>query len=186
MRFAHLLRLPLMLVLVLASPIYAQNILPEHRYLMSRNVDFYGADLTNLFDTSREACARACSAQDACVAFTFNTRNNACFPKSAITDLQPYEGAVSMRKVRTDPSVLAAAAQRRAAVSFLSDQDIASAASLVSTNARRFPFDAGSLADLASMTALRLPAKPRTAVPIAGSPGRKNGSSLTRPSFINP
>jgi uncharacterized protein YfaS (alpha-2-macroglobulin family) len=154
MRFAQILRLLLILIVTAATPATAQEAVPDHRYLMSRNVDFYGADLTNLFDTTQEACARACSAQSACVAYTFNTRNNACFPKSAITELQPYEGAFSMRKIPTEPSVLAAAADRRAAVSFLSDQDIANAAKFVGTNARRFPFDAGSIEDLTAMTQL--------------------------------
>ncbi|MEM7520219.1 MAG: PAN/Apple domain-containing protein, partial [Pseudomonadota bacterium] len=66
----------------------AQEAVPDHRYLQYRDVDFFGADLTNLFDTTQEACARACSAQESCVAFTFNQRNNSCFPKSDITDRQ--------------------------------------------------------------------------------------------------
>ena len=89
MTLVHMLRLPLMMLLLMVAPALAQNGVPEHRYLLSRNVDFYGADLTNLFDTTQAACARACSAQDACVAYTFNTRNNACFPKSCLLYTSP-------------------------------------------------------------------------------------------------
>ena len=118
----------------------AQEAVPEHRYLFSQDVDFYGADLTNLFDTSQDACARACSAQEACVAFTFNQRNNACFPKSAITDRQAYAGALSAQKVATDPGVLAASAGRVAQVGFLRSEDLAGAAALVGINAARHSF----------------------------------------------
>jgi hypothetical protein len=36
----------------------------------------------------------------------------------------------------------------------------------------------------ASITADRLPAKPRTASPIAASPGRENGNGFTLPIFM--
>ncbi len=140
MRFAQILRLPLMFMVVLASAVSAQNAVPDHRYLLSRNVDFYGADLTQLFDTSQAACARACFAQEACVAYTFNSRNNACFPKSEITDRQPYEGAMSARKVATDARVLGVAAQRQKDLSFLSSRDFTTASEFVGANAQRFSF----------------------------------------------
>ncbi|MEM7521584.1 MAG: alpha-2-macroglobulin family protein, partial [Pseudomonadota bacterium] len=128
---------------VLSLP--AQEAVPDHRYLQYRDVDFFGADLTNLFDTTQEACARACSAQESCVAFTFNQRNNSCFPKSDITDRQPYVGALSAEKRRTDEAVLAIQAVRRGDLSFLNNDDIASAARFVATNANRFAFDGAPL-----------------------------------------
>ena len=140
MSISQCLRLPLMILLLLATQAMAQSGVPEHRYLQSRNVDFYGADLTNLFDTSQAACARACSAQEACVAYTFNTLNNACFPKSDITARQPYEGALSARKIATDPQVLANAPARQDDLSFLTAQDLANASKLVWDNAQRFSF----------------------------------------------
>lgn len=118
----------------------AQDGVPTHRYLYAQDVDFYGADLTNLFDTSQEACARACSAQQSCVAFTFNQRNNACFPKSAITDKQPYAGALSAQKVATEARVLANAAERIDALSFLRADDLTAARDFVGVNAGRFSF----------------------------------------------
>ena len=85
----------LLISIVLATQSWAQTAVPDHRYVYSQDVDFYGADLTNLFDTTQDACERACTAQSDCVAFTYNTRSNACFPKSAITDRKPYQGARS-------------------------------------------------------------------------------------------
>ena len=63
MRPLHGLALSFVLLILGVFQTAAQNAVPDHRYLYSRDVDFYGADLTNLFDTSQEACARACSAQ---------------------------------------------------------------------------------------------------------------------------
>jgi hypothetical protein len=34
--------------------------IPEQRLVYSKDVDFFGADLTNLFDTTLDACERAC------------------------------------------------------------------------------------------------------------------------------
>ena len=103
---------------------------PEFRYSVTRDVDFFGSDLDPLFDTSLDACIRACSAQTACTAFTFNTRSNACFPKSGVTDRQAYAGAVSAAKLPTAPAVLAGAEARAATLDFLSKGDLARAAEM--------------------------------------------------------
>lgn len=126
----------------------AEGALPEHRYLQTRDMDFYGEDLTNLFDTTQTACARACSAQDACVAYTFNTRNNACFPKSAIRERQPYAGAVSAQKVATDPGVLGAQATRQDDLGFLAEDDFNAARALVASNVASYSFSGETLEDL--------------------------------------
>ncbi len=153
----------------LAVQALTQEAVPDHRYLTSRDVDFYGADLTNLFDTTQAACARACSAQDACVAYTFNTRNNACFPKSDIFDRSVYEGALSARKIRTQPQVIASAVQRQADLSFLRNEDMDTARRFISTNAARFSFDGETLADLtAALDAARAAGNSRAALRWAG------------------
>ena len=92
MPLIRLLQMSLVLFAFLTGLANAQSAVPDHRYLYSRDVDFFGADLTNLFDTTQAACRRACSAQEGCVAFTFNSRSNACFPKSGIVEQQPYVG----------------------------------------------------------------------------------------------
>ena len=147
----------------------AQDILPAHRYLYTRDTDFYGADLTNLFNTTQDACARACSAQDACVAFTFNQRNSACFPKSAITDRQPYQGAMSARKVATDPNLTNLAQTRRAETGFLTQNDIGAARRMVAANAQRYSFGTETLDDLvAAMLAAERANDPAAALRWAG------------------
>ncbi|MEL7091025.1 MAG: alpha-2-macroglobulin family protein [Pseudomonadota bacterium] len=99
-----------------ASVATAQDVLPQHRYVMTRDVDFFGADRANLFDTTLTACQRACSADAQCVAFTFNTRSNACFPKSAVNDRQPYVGAISANRVDIPQALRTGAAARAAAL----------------------------------------------------------------------
>lgn len=146
MSLVRLLCLSVVAMMLIAGGAGAQNAVPDHRYLYSRDVDFYGADLTNLFDTTQEACVRACSAQDACVAFTYNSRSNACFPKAAISEQQPYLGAVSARKVATDPLVKSNEVARLAAAPFLTLNDQNRARALVAANAKRYSF-AGELLD---------------------------------------
>lgn len=145
--------LALIVVLSFGSVVAAQQAAPDHRYLLSRDMDFFGADLTNLFDTTEQACARACSAQKVCVAYTFNTRSNACFPKSAITERQPYAGAISARKIPTDAEALKDAAAREADLVFLGQADLQSASRLVQANASRFSFDQETLEALTTAMA---------------------------------
>ena len=169
MRPLHGLALSFVLLITAVVQTAAQNAVPDHRYLYSRDVDFYGADLTNLFDTSQEACARACSAQEACVAFTYNQRSNACFPKSAITDRQPYQGALSARKIVTDAGVLAAQAAKRDDIGFLGDPDLDAARGFVATNSARFSFANETVQDLrAAMTRAEQAGDVRAALRWAG------------------
>lgn len=148
MSIFRVLRLSFVMLCLMVGQLSAQSTVPEHRFLFSRDVDFYGSDLTNLFDTTQDACQRACSAQQACVAFTFNARSNSCFPKSAVSDRQPYDGAMSARKIVTDPAVLAGAPTRAADLSFLDPSDFDDARALVFSNARRFSFDSETADDL--------------------------------------
>lgn len=105
----------------------AQNPVPERRIAISRNVDFPGADLRSLFDTSMRACERACLSDDRCTAFTFNERSNSCFPKSAVEGRSAYDGALSAVVFVTDSTVLRNAITHRAELGFLTDRDIAEA-----------------------------------------------------------
>ncbi|GHF41661.1 alpha-2-macroglobulin family protein [Seohaeicola zhoushanensis] len=117
----------LVLSLVTAASVSAQSAVPEFRYVVTRDIDFYGADLDAVFDTTLQSCERACSANAACSAFTFNSRSNACFPKRGVTDRKPYVGALSAEKIATAPAVRAAAAQRAARLGFLGTSDLADA-----------------------------------------------------------
>ncbi|MEM9968448.1 MAG: alpha-2-macroglobulin family protein [Pseudomonadota bacterium] len=143
--FSVLIGFPLVLV--------AQQSVPTERFLLTRDIDFYGSDLTNLFDTTQDACFRACRAQENCVAFTFNTLSNACFPKSAVREQRPFVGAVSARKVLTDPQVIANQDARAADLSFLQRRDIVLARDFVNQNARRYFMGDETLAEVVQSAA---------------------------------
>ncbi|MBV2359243.1 alpha-2-macroglobulin family protein [Thalassococcus sp. CAU 1522] len=114
--------------LLLAPLAQAQDLVPERRLVVTQDVDFYGSDLQALFDTTLEACRKLCLDNRDCAAFTFNTRSNACFPKSQISDRQPYEGAISAQVVTADPAILGIATARKADLDFLEDRDLDNAA----------------------------------------------------------
>lgn len=111
----------------LAQNALSQGAVPEFRYLAISNTDFYGSDLDALFDTDLPSCLRACSGNDDCTAFTFNTGSNACFPKSTVSDRTPYEGALSAEKLVTAPSVLQQASKRTLELSFVGENSLNSA-----------------------------------------------------------
>ncbi|WP_421905959.1 alpha-2-macroglobulin family protein [Mameliella sp.] len=105
------------------SSAQAQETMPDRRYVVTRDIDYVGKDLQELFDTTLDACQQACLDAEGCIAFTFNSRTNACFPKTEVTDRAAYEGAVSGRVVTTPPDVLARAETRREDLDFLRDAD---------------------------------------------------------------
>ena len=105
----------------------AQSAVPDRREVITRDVDFYGSDLDPLFDTTLQACRNLCFANTSCKAYTFNSRSNSCFPKSALSETQPYEGAISAEVFDTDPRVLAAAEARSTDPGFLRPGDLTQA-----------------------------------------------------------
>ena len=121
MRF--LVRILAILSLVTAAQAQEQ-LIPERWVVVSPDTDFYGADLTPMFDTSYEACINACLADTACAAFTFNNSKNACFPKTGVERRDAFEGATSAEVFASRPNVRIAAKTRRAELNFLSDGDL--------------------------------------------------------------
>lgn len=117
----------------------AQTPVPERREVVTRDVDFYGADLDPLFDTTLEACRNACFANSDCRAYTFNTRSNACFPKRGLSETQPYEGAISAEVFDTDPAVLGRAPARAEELGFLRSGDLSDARNLAISIGSRHP-----------------------------------------------
>lgn len=119
------------LLIALLMPIAAMaETLPERRLNVARNVDFYGGDLQAVFDTDFDSCQRACLANPQCIALTFNTRSGACFPKTGVTQENPYDGALSARVVVTPASTLIAADSARGDLGFLNDSMLANALDL--------------------------------------------------------
>ncbi len=99
----------------------------ERFYAISQNTDFPGHDIGAIYDTTFDGCRRACTANDACVAFTFNQRNGACFPKTDVSDTEGYEGALSVRMFATDRSILERLDTRLEALNFLRSVDFSAA-----------------------------------------------------------
>ncbi len=105
----------------------SQDLIPDRRILLSENTDLPGGDIASVFDTTLEACERACLANPQCQALTFNARNGSCFAKSAAGQPTAFAGAYSGILVQSDPALRAEAASRRAELAFLTDADIAQA-----------------------------------------------------------
>ncbi|WP_299304979.1 alpha-2-macroglobulin family protein [uncultured Litoreibacter sp.] len=113
--------------LLIGQMAFADGLIPDRRLSLTRNVDFYGGDLTNIFDTTLGACQRACLADDNCKAFTFNEKSNACFPKSNVERTEPYEGAISARVLEASSEAVARADARGADLAFLPERDLIAA-----------------------------------------------------------
>ena len=114
-------------LLLPAGGALAQGLLPDRRAVLSENVDLPGGDLRSIFDTTLEGCERACLADRACTAFTFNARNGSCFPKAQPGAPTAYQGAYSARLLPTDPGQIARAPDRRAELAFMRASDFAAA-----------------------------------------------------------
>ncbi len=101
-----------------------QEEMPGFRFVATQDMDFHGSDLDALFDTDLDSCVRACSNNRQCVGFTFNTRSNACFPKGAVNDQTPYEGAVSAVKQAMPEDKVRLVTGRTADLGFLRAEDL--------------------------------------------------------------
>jgi uncharacterized protein YfaS (alpha-2-macroglobulin family) len=97
----------------------AQGLLPERRSIVVQDIDLPGGDLRSLFNTTLEACERACLGDNRCTAFTFNSRNGSCFPKADPGEGTPYRGAISAQIVTNDADQHALALERRGDLTFL-------------------------------------------------------------------
>ncbi|NHB77884.1 alpha-2-macroglobulin family protein [Rhodobacter calidifons] len=102
----------------------AQDLIPERRFIVTQDEDLPGGDIASIFDTTVEACERACLTNPRCEALVFNTRNGACFVKNSPGAATFFAGALSARVVAADPVLRAAAADRRKELGFLPDWDI--------------------------------------------------------------
>jgi alpha-2-macroglobulin len=117
------------LTLGLLAPVMgaAEGLIPERRFVMSQDIDLPGGDIAQLFDTTLDACQRACTVNAECTAFTFNAKNGSCFPKSGPGEGVFFEGAQSGTILAADPGAEALAVTRRGELTFLQDWDLSSA-----------------------------------------------------------
>jgi hypothetical protein len=113
---------------LVALPALAQEAaVPARQAVIGTGFDLPGHDLQSIFNTTRQACERACLADSQCHAFTFNSRAGACFPKTAAGKAAPYAGAYSAIVVDTPKPVAARAERRKAELGFLGPEDFAAA-----------------------------------------------------------
>ena len=105
----------------------AQDLIPEKRAVVTLDQDLPGGDIASVFDTTIEACERACLTNARCTAFTFNTRNGSCFAKNGPGEGVFFQGATSALVIEGDAAVRAAAKDRRAELTFVPDWDMQAA-----------------------------------------------------------
>ncbi|WP_373355230.1 alpha-2-macroglobulin family protein [Pseudoroseicyclus sp. CXY001] len=114
-------------LMLVANVALAQDAMPERHPAVSRNMDFYGADLQQIFDTTLDACQAACLGNTLCQAFTFNQRNNSCFLKGGVSETTPYDGAISAHIVTATPQAILRAETRAVDLGFLGEGTLAAA-----------------------------------------------------------
>ncbi len=105
----------------------AQDLIPERRVVVTQDQDLPGGDIASVFDTTIDACERACLTNARCTAFTFNTRNGSCFVKNGPGEGTFFQGAYSAFVIEADGTLRAMAAERRAELAFLPDWDVQAA-----------------------------------------------------------
>ncbi|MEL7116851.1 MAG: PAN/Apple domain-containing protein [Pseudomonadota bacterium] len=115
-----------------ATGLWADSPVPEKRLTLVRDADLPGGDIQSIFDTTLTACQTACLTNESCVAFTFNTRSNACFPKSEVGEQATYEGAFSGFVLRTPPRIVALGEERAGDLDFLRQSDLDAAKRMAS------------------------------------------------------
>lgn len=108
-----------------ALPALAQDLVPPKRLVLSQDTDLPGGDIASAFDTTLEACERACVANASCEALTFNSRNGSCFLKAGPGEGTPYAGAISGLVRVTAEGAAARARLRRGEIGFVQDWEIA-------------------------------------------------------------
>ncbi len=112
-----------------AGPALAQEgpLVPPKRTVVMQDMDLPGGDIAQIFDTTLEACEKACTTNNQCTGFTFNSRNGSCFPKAEPDAPTSYQGAISGQILVAGQGVEDGARPRRADLGFLSDDDIQAA-----------------------------------------------------------
>ena len=60
-----------------------------------KDADYFGFDLRTVQNVTLDQCGQACKDDDACKAFTYNTKAKWCFLKSDFNTMNPFPGAVA-------------------------------------------------------------------------------------------
>lgn len=126
--------------LALSAGAQAETLIPERRLILSADTDLPGGDIASAFDTTIEACERACLANSQCSNLTFNSRNGSCFLKAGPGDPVAFHGAISGRVAVSAPGAEDRAATRRDELGFVPGWIIAAAGEQAKGLARDFPW----------------------------------------------
>lgn len=98
----------------------------DTKITLLENTDLPGSDYSIIRNTDLDACSAACSEDNICRAFTFNSQSNWCFLKGAVGEEVQFNGATSGR-VNRAPSPAVTEAVRQAELPFPA-QDLISTA----------------------------------------------------------
>jgi len=124
------------LFLALPGLAAAQDLIPGKRTVVTQDADLPGGDISSIFDTSHEACERACLANTRCDAYTYNGRNGSCFLKSGPGEPAFYQGAMSGHVVPGDAALITGAPALRADLGFVFDYEMTNAYDMAATMGR--------------------------------------------------
>ena len=124
------------LFLAVPGAIHAQDLIPERRAVISIDTDLPGGDISSIFDTTQDACERACITNTRCDAYTFNARNGSCFLKADPGEATSFAGAQSAWIVAGDAALIAGASERRDELDFVPDWEISGAYDMAATMGR--------------------------------------------------
>src|SRR4051794_21489092 len=80
----------------------------DRQVLITEGADYFGADYDVRKDVDLDQCKAACTGDQKCQAFTYNSSARWCFLKSDVGELRAVEGAISGKIVTA-----AAAAKKR-------------------------------------------------------------------------
>lgn len=94
-------------------------LIPPKRMAITQDVDLPGNDLRQIFDIGMDACLNNCRADSACAAVTYNAQSSACFPKSAASTPQIFQGAFSAVMIEAGADAQTLARSRAEAAPFL-------------------------------------------------------------------
>ena len=72
-----------------------RGLLEDRQLVVTEGADYFGADYDVRKDVDLDQCKAACTGDDKCQAFTYNTAARWCFLKSDVGELRAVEGAVS-------------------------------------------------------------------------------------------
>lgn len=97
MKSTHAFSLFVIFLMAMTSYVWAQD--TKREIVTSQNSDYFGFDLRSVENVSLDQCKQVCLDDNACRAFTYNTKVNWCFLKSDFNQLIAFEGAVAGKVV---------------------------------------------------------------------------------------